>query len=93
MLPLVWAAFAISAVGGFLVLAAYWLDVQERPDLGLRGRIAWSVAILAFPLSVPLYAFRGGAGWPRFLRAASFVPAVAMTLFLGFVFGVFGRTG
>ena len=93
MLPLIWATFAISAVGGFLVLAAYWLDLADRPDLSVRHRMAWSLAILVFPVSVPLYAFRSGAGWPRFLRAASFVPAVAMALFLGFVVGAFGSAG
>ena len=87
MLPVVWAAFAVCAVGGFLVLAAYWLDVQDRPDLSFRARLAWSLAIVAFPLSVPVYAFAGGAGWPRFLRAASFVPSVAVALFLAFAFG------
>src|SRR5687768_7140892 len=28
MLPVVWTLFAVLAVGGFLVIAAYWLDVQ-----------------------------------------------------------------
>jgi hypothetical protein len=87
MLPFAWATFAVLAVGGFLVLAAYWLDVQDRPDLSLRARVGWSLAIIAFPLSVPAYAFAGGAGWPPFLRAASFVPALAMALFLAFAFG------
>jgi hypothetical protein len=87
MLPFAWATFAVLAVGGFLVLAAYWLDVQDRPDLSFRARVGWSVAIIAFPLSVPAYAFAGGAGWPPFLRAASFVPAVAIALFLAFAFG------
>jgi len=90
MLPVVWATFAVCAVAGFLVLAAYWLDVQDRPDLSFRGRVGWSLAILAFPLSVPVYAFAGGAGWPAFLRAASFMPAVAVALLLGFAFGVLG---
>jgi hypothetical protein len=88
-LPLNWGIFAISAVGGFLVLAAYWLDVQDRPDLSFRSRVAWSVAVLAFPVTIPLYAFLGGGGWPGFLRAASFVPALAVALFLGFLFGAF----
>ncbi|HEX2193498.1 MAG TPA: hypothetical protein VHK63_00815 [Candidatus Limnocylindria bacterium] len=89
-LPLIWAIFAICAVGGFLVIAAYWLDVQDRPDLTLRARVAWSVAILAFPVAIPAYAFWGGPGWPAFLRAGSFVPAAAILLFLGFVTGAFG---
>lgn len=89
MLPLIWGLFAISAVGGFLMIAAYWLDVQDRPDLTRRARIGWSVAALLFPISIPAYAFLGGAGWPAFLRAASFVPAVALALFFGFAFGLF----
>jgi hypothetical protein len=89
MLPVIWATFAILAVGGFLVLAAYWLDVQDRPDLSFRDRVLWSVAVVAFPLTIPAYAFWGGGGWPPFLRAASFVPAAAMALFAGFVAGVF----
>ncbi len=89
MLPVVWTVFAVLAVGAFLMIAAYWLDVQERPDLGTRARIGWSAAVLAFPVSIPAYAFLGGAGWPTFLRAASLVPGVAMALFLAFVFGAF----
>jgi hypothetical protein len=89
MLPLIWTIFAVAAVGGFIVLAAYWLDVQERPDLRLRARIGWSVAVFAFPISIPAYAFLGGPGWPPFLRVASFLPAVALALFFGFLIGVF----
>lgn len=89
MLPVIWAIFAVLAVGGFLMIAAYWLDVQDRPDLGMRGRMGWSAAALIFPITIPLYAFFGGAGWPTFLRAASIVPLLAVALFLGFVFGVF----
>ena len=89
MLPLIWTLFAVLAVGGFLMIAAYWLDVQERPDLSLRARIGWSAAVLVFPLAIPAYAFAGGPGWPRFLRLASLVPAVAVTLFGGFVLGFF----
>jgi hypothetical protein len=76
-------------VGAFLVLAAYWLDVQDRPDLSFRARVGWSVAIVAFPLTVPLYAFLGGPGWPPFLRAASLLPAVAVALLVGFFLGAF----
>lgn len=89
MLPVIWTVFAALAVAGFLVIAAYWLDVQERPDLSARARIGWSAAVLLFPISIPAYAFAGGPGWPAFLRAASLVPAVAFALFLGFAFGLF----
>ena len=89
MLPLIWTVFALCTVGGFLMVAAYWLDIQDRPDLSLRRRIAWSAGTFLFPLSIPLYAFRSGAGWPAFLRAAAFLPAVALTLFFLFAFGVF----
>jgi hypothetical protein len=89
MLPVIWTLFAVLAVGAFLVIAAYWLDVQERPDLGTRARIGWSAAVVLFPLTIPAYAAWGGAGWPTFLRAASIVPAIALALFFGFAFGVF----
>ncbi|CAN5540103.1 hypothetical protein BH23CHL10_BH23CHL10_12000 [soil metagenome] len=89
MLPVIWTLFAVLAVGGFIMIAAYWLDVQERPDLSVPARIGWSAAVLLFPLSIPAYAFAGGPGWPTFLRLASLVPAAALILFFGFVFGVF----
>jgi len=89
MLPLIWTLFAVLAVAGFLMIAAYWLDVQERPDLSTRARIGWSVAVLVFPFAIPAYAFAGGPRWPVFLRAASLVPAVALALFFGFVFEAF----
>jgi hypothetical protein len=89
MLPVIWTLFAVLAVGGFLMIAAYWLDVQDRPDLTTGRRMAWSIGALLFPITIPLYAFTGGAGWPPFLRAASVVPALAVALFLGFVFGLF----
>ena len=89
MLPVIWAIFAICAVGGFLTIAAYWLDVQDRPDLAFRTRVAWSAGVLLFPVTIPAYAFLGRPGWPPFLRAVSFLPLVAVALFLGFVFGVF----
>lgn len=89
LLPLVWTLFAVLAVGGFLMIAAYWLDVQDRPDLSPRARIGWSAGVFLFPITVPLYAFAGGPGWPPFLRIASLAPAIALALFLGFVFGVF----
>lgn len=89
MLPVIWAIFAICAVGGFLTIAAYWLDVQDRPDLDTRGRIAWSAAVIVFPISIPVYAFAGGPNWPLSLRVGSLVPAIALLLFAGFVVGVF----
>lgn len=89
MLPVIWTLFAVLAVAGFIMIGAYWLDVQDRPDLDARARIGWSAAVILFPISIPLYAFAGGPGWPPFLRAASLVPALALGLFFGFVFGVF----
>ena len=61
MLPVIWTVFAICAVGGFLMLAAYWLDVQDRPDLTFRGRVAWSAGTFLFPVTIPVYAFAGGS--------------------------------
>lgn len=88
MLPVLWTLFVVLAVGGFLMIAAYWLDVQERPDLGARARIGWSAAVFVFPVSIPLYAFAGGPGWPTFLRLASVIPAIALALFFAFAFGL-----
>ena len=89
MLPVIWTVFAVLVVGAFLMIAAYWLDVQERPDLGTGARIGWSAAVLVFPISIPAYAFAGGPGWPTFMRVASVVPAAALALFAGFVVGAF----
>lgn len=89
MLPFLWTLFAVLAVGGFVMIAAYWLDVQDRPDLSARRRIGWSAAVLLFPIAIPAYAFGGGPGWPGVMRAASLVPALAVALFLGFAFGAF----
>ena len=89
MLPVIWALFAICAVGGFLMVAAYWLDIQDRSDLPFRTRAAWSAGMLLFPLTIPAYAFLGGPDWPLFLRAAALLPAVALALFFGFILGVF----
>jgi hypothetical protein len=89
MLPFLWTLFAVLAMAGFVMIAAYWLDVQDRADLTPRGRIGWSAAVLVFPVAIPAYAFLGGPGWPAFLRVASIVPAAAVALFLGFVFGAF----
>jgi hypothetical protein len=89
LLPVIWTLFAVSAVGAFLVIAAYWLDVQDRPDLSLRTRLAWSVGALLFPVTIPAYAFLGGPAWPLALRLLAFLPAIALALFLGFVLGVF----
>ena len=87
---MLWTLFVVLAVGGFLMIAAYWLDVQERPDLSARGRIGWSAAVVVFPVSIPVYAFAGGPGWPVFLRVASVLPAIALALFLAFAFGTIG---
>lgn len=89
MLPLIWGLFAVLAVGGFLMIAAYWLDVADRPDLSSRAKLAWSAGVLLFPVTIPAYAFAGGPGWPTFLRIASIVPAIALGLFLAFAFGAF----
>lgn len=87
---MLWTLFVVLAVGGFLMIAAYWLDVQERPDLSARGRIGWSAAVFVFPVSIPVYAYAGGPGWPPFLRVASLLPAIALALFLAFAFGLIG---
>jgi hypothetical protein len=89
MLPVIWATFVVLAVGAFLMIAAYWLDVQERPDLGMRARMGWSAAVLIFPISIPAYALAGGPGWPTVMRLASVVPAAALALFGAFLFGAF----
>lgn len=89
MLPFIWSLFVVSAVGAFIVIAAYWLDVQDRPDLSFRGRVAWSAGTLVFPVSIPAYAFLGGPAWPVALRVAAFLPAVALALFGGFLVGAF----
>lgn len=89
MLPVIWTVFALCAVAGFVMIAAYWLDVQDRPDLTFRERVAWSFGTFLFPVTIPAYAFLGNAGWPAFLRAASLLPAIALALFFGFLFGVF----
>jgi len=78
----------LAVVGGFVMIVAYWLDVQDRPDLTPRARMGWSAAVLVFPVSVPIYALVGGPGWPPLLKIGAFVPAVALVLFLLFVFGV-----
>jgi hypothetical protein len=89
VLPFIWTLFALSAVAAVVMVAAYWLDVQDRSDLSFRARVAWSAGALLFPISIPVYAFAGGAGWPVGLRIASFVPAVALALLGGFATGAF----
>jgi hypothetical protein len=88
VLPVIWAVFAVCAVGGFITIAAFWLDVQDRPDLTFRRRVAWSVGLFLFPLVIPAYAFFGGPGWPRALRVAAFLPAAALALFAAFATGI-----
>lgn len=80
----------LAVVAGFVMIVAYWLDIQDRADLKPRAKIAWSAGIIVFPFSIPLYAFLGGGRWPRLLRAASLIPGVALGLFLLFVLGVVG---
>ncbi|RPH34967.1 MAG: hypothetical protein EHM90_05155 [Chloroflexi bacterium] len=90
MLPFVWALMVFAVVGGFVMIVAYWLDIQDRVDLKPRARMGWSAGILVFPISIPLYALFGGAQWPPLLKIAAFIPAIALTLFLLFMFGVLG---
>lgn len=90
MLPFLWALMVFAVVGGFVMIVAYWLDIQDRGDLGAGAKMRWSAGILIFPVTVPLYAFRGGGRWPTLLKVASFIPAAALTMFLLFVFGVLG---
>jgi hypothetical protein len=89
VLPVVWAIFALCVVGSFITIAAYWLDVQDRPDFTFRRRVAWSLSTLLFPVAIPAYAFLGGPGWPRALRVAAFLPAMALILLAGFIAGLF----
>ena len=89
MLPIIWALFAACTVGAFITVAAFWLDVQDRPDFSFRQRVAWSAGIFLFPLVIPIYALAGGPGWPRALRIAAFLPLVALALFFGFLIGIF----
>lgn len=90
MLPVIWTLFALCTVGGFVTIAAYWLDVQDRPDFTFRAKVSWSLGVFLFPVMIPIYAFLGGPGWPRALKVASFLPAVALALFFGFLTGRFG---
>lgn len=89
LLPVIWTLFALAAVGGFLMIAAYWLDLRDRSDLSRSARFRWLAGMLVFPVAIPIYAFTGGAGWPPFLRAASLIPIIALALFFGFLVGVF----
>jgi hypothetical protein len=90
VLPFVWALMVFAVVGGFVMIVAYWLDIQDRVDLKPRARMGWSAGILVFPISIPLYALVGGPQWPPLLKVAAFIPGVALLLFLLFVFGVLG---
>ncbi len=88
LLPLLWTVFVVLAVISFGMIAAYWLDVQDRPDLSYWRRVAYSVAAVLFPITIPLYALGSDAHWPRVLRIGSFIPLVALALFFAFLFGV-----
>ena len=90
MLPVIWAVFTLCMVGGFITIAAYWLDVQDRPDFTFRKRVAWSLGTLLFPFVIPAYALFGGPGWPRPLVVAAFLPAVALVLAGALATGLFG---
>lgn len=90
MLPFVWALMVLAVVAGFVMIVAYWLDIQDRQDLTPNARIGWSAGILVFPISIPVYALFGGPRWPLLLKVGAFIPAIALTLFLLFVFGVLG---
>ena len=87
-LPLAWTVFVVLALISFGMIAAYWLDVQDRRDLSRRRRVGYSLATVAFPVTIPIYALAGGAGWPQPLRIAAFVPPIALALFVAFLFGV-----
>jgi Ca2+/H+ antiporter len=88
LLPLVWTLFVVLAVISFGMVAAYWLDVQDRSDLSLRRRIGYSLATILFPVTIPVYVLAGRAGWPRPLRLGAFVPLLALGLFCAFLFGL-----
>jgi hypothetical protein len=90
VLPFTWALMVLAVVAGFVMIVAYWLDIQDRTDLRPNAKIGWSAAVLVFPISIPLFALVGGARWPTLLKVAAFIPAVALGLFLLFVFGVLG---
>lgn len=88
LLPIAWTVFVVLAVISFGMIAAYWLDVQDRPELTRGRRMGLSLATILFPFTIPLYAYLGGPGWPRSLRIAAFVPIVALALFFAFLFGL-----
>jgi hypothetical protein len=79
-----------AVVGGFVMIVAYWLDIQDRTDLRPNAKVGWSAAVLVFPVSIPVYALVGGPQWPPLLKVGAFVPGIALGLFLLFVFGAFG---
>jgi hypothetical protein len=89
VLPVIWAVFTICMVGGFITIAAYWLDVQDRPDFTFRQRVAWSLGILLFPFVIPAYAIFGGPGWPAPLLIGSFLPVLALVLAGALATGLF----
>ncbi len=86
LFPILWTVFVLLAVISFGMIAAYWLDVQDRDDISYWRRVGYSVATVLFPITIPVYAMTGGPGWPRLLRIAAFVPIVALALFFAFLF-------
>src|SRR5437870_13015357 len=87
-LPVAWTVFVILALISFGMIAAYWLDVQDRRDLSLRRRIGLSLATVAFPLTIPMYALATRGGRPRAPRAAAFAPPFAVALLPALLFVV-----
>ena len=65
----------LAVVAGFVMIVAYWLDVQDRPDLSPRARMGWSAAVLVFPVSIPVVCPRSaGPAGRRSSRSAALRP-------------------
>ena len=89
MLPVIWTLFAVLAVGGFLMIAAYWLDVQERPDLSDAITHGLEPRRLRLPRDDPGLRAVGWRPLADVPEVASVVPALAVAMFFGFAFGAF----